>query len=49
MGHVVSAADARDRGILSVADWRRGESVLVVEGQIIGRTGAAVGVQVYEV
>ena len=35
--------------VAAVADWRRGETVLVVEGQIIGRAGAAGTVAVYEV
>ena len=35
--------------VASTADWRRGESVLVVEGWIVGRAGSTGAAAVYEV
>lgn len=35
--------------VSGTADWRRGESVLVVDGWIVGRAGSPGTVAVYEV
>ena len=35
--------------VAGAADWRRGESVLVVEGWIVGRAGSTGAAAVYEV
>jgi hypothetical protein len=47
--YLVRDAAGRLRRVRALTTWRAGDRVRVLEGVVVGRAGAAVGAQVFEV
>ena len=47
--YLVRDTSGRLRRLRALATWRAGDRVRVLEGVVVGRAGAAVGAQVFEV
>ena len=47
--YLVRDTSGRLRRVRALTTWRAGDRVRVLDGVVVGRAGAAVGAQVYEV